>query len=95
MQRPPHHESIDFRRHFKFKAQLILVHMSSRDTSTERRLLTRLLDHEEQDSVLEQALPQDAQAAQAEPQDADELPRSRTLSVRCAALRVGSGVRAW
>ena len=56
--------------------------MSSRDTSTERRLLTRLLEHEEQDSVLEQALPQDAQAAQAlldslleqaEPQDAEEV----------------------
>ena len=48
-----------------FDAQLILEQMSSRDTSTERRLLTRLLEHEEQDSVLEQALPQDAQAAQA------------------------------
>ena len=56
--------------------------MPSRDTSTERRLLTRLLEHEEQDSVLEQALPQDAQAAQAlldslleqaEPQDAEEV----------------------
>jgi len=76
MQRPPYHDSVDFRRHFQFKASLILEQMPSRARRTHKAredLLARLLALEEQDSVLEQALPQedswaniqDAQAAQA------------------------------
>ena len=78
MQSPPHHESVEFRRHFKLNVQLILEHMPSMETSTERRLLKRMLEHEEQAEAHAQAL-LESLLEQAEPQEVEKLPFSRRL----------------
>ena len=69
--------------------QLILEQMSSRETSTERRLLKRMLEHEEQANTHAQAL-LESLLEQAEPQDAEEVPlSSKSNAVRTRKLGGG------
>ena len=93
MQSPLHHVSVEFRRHFKLNVQLILEHMPSMETSTERRLLKRMLEHEEQAETHAQAL-LESLLEQAEPQEVEELPFSRRLRAwRSNAARTRKGMR--